>query len=136
MEENTLWCSNNFSLGDSTLDDFYSLLHIYLNLLQSYLEKKYQNWKKAAYHLLNAPSTLWCVCSSFSCLTDGYKIKGNLHFFLISVSFMMHSPCFYMAFIFCLYYHNLCICHIFSTRIKAPRRAKIIYYSFLFFSNI
>lgn len=40
------------------------------------------------------------------------------------------------AFIFCLYYHNLCICHIFSTRIKAPRRAEIIYYSFLFFSKI
>lgn len=82
---------------------------------------------------------------SFNFLAYFHKIKANPYFsslfpsrcILLSPARTTFSGLFsslplsgiYIYYIF-LYYHNLCIHLISSTRVKAPRRAKIIYYSY------
>lgn len=92
MEERIPQWSQNFSLANRTLDDFYSLLHIYLHLLQSDFLRKTTKLKGGCSSPPACPE-LCGAClrrlSPLPCLSL-HKINST-HSFLISISFTMHS---------------------------------------------
>lgn len=107
MEENTTPRSQNFSLGNRILDDFYSLLHIYLHLLQSYLKRT--KLKEGCSSSLECAWTfVWCVCVALfialpiSIGSNSTHIFSHLYFLRDAFSVSCQNY-FLPPFMWCLY---------------------------------
>lgn len=149
MEERTPQWSKNFSLVNRTLDDFYSLLPIYLHLLQSDFLRKITKLKGGCSSPPACPepcSACLCRLSPLPCLSPQDKFdpffssSPSMHYAVSCQSYCLPlslpASQWHLHFLHSASATTTCVYILFPMRVKAPRKAKIIYYSFSFSGKI